>query len=278
MVKIVTDSSSDLTMDLIEEFDITVVPLFARFGDEIFRERIDITDEQFYDRLINSDVLPATIQPNPQDFVDVYQNVSKDADAVVSIHISSKLSGTLNSAFQAKDIVGGSCPIELIDSETVTIALGLVVLAAARVAKQGGNLQEVLAAAREASSMNNAYCLLDTLKYLEKGGRIGKAKALVGTLLNVKPIISIKKGEVIPYGQARSRVKGLDQLTDIVSKAGKIRDIAIAYSTTKDNADALAERLSPIADNKKVNVFRMGTTLGIHTGPGSLIVAMLNEE
>jgi DegV family protein with EDD domain len=278
MVKIVTDSSSDLTMDLIEEFDITVVPLFARFGNEIFRERIDITDEQFYDKLINSSELPVTIQPNPQDFVDVYQNVTKDADAVVSIHISGKLSGTLNSAYQAKDIVGGSCPIELIDSEVVTVALGLVVMAAARVAKQGGNLQEVLAAAREACAINNAYCLLDTLKYLEKGGRIGKAKALVGTLLNVKPIVSIKKGEVIPYSQARSRVKGLDQLTDIVSKAGKIKDIAVAYSTTKEDANALAERLSPFADNRKINVFRMGTTLGIHTGPGSLVVAMLSED
>jgi DegV family protein with EDD domain len=278
MVKIVTDSSSDLTMDLIEEFDITVVPLFARFGNEIFRERIDITDEQFYDKLINSSELPVTIQPNPQDFVDVYQNVSKDADAIVSIHISGKLSGTLNSAYQAKDIVGDICPIELVDSEVVTVALGLVVLAAARVAKEGGSLDEVLAVAREACAINSAYCLLDTLKYLEKGGRIGKAKALVGTLLNVKPIVSIKKGEVIPYGQARSRAKGLDLLTDIVSKAGKIRDIAIAYSTTKDDADALAERLSPIADNKKINVFRMGTTLGIHTGPGSLVVAMLNEE
>jgi DegV family protein with EDD domain len=265
-------------MDLIEEFDITVVPLFARFGNEIFRERIDITDEQFYDKLINSSELPVTIQPNPQDFVDVYQNVTKDADAVVSIHISGKLSGTLNSAYQAKDIVGGSCPIELIDSEVVTVALGLVVMAAARVAKQGGNLQEVLAAAREACAINNAYCLLDTLKYLEKGGRIGKAKALVGTLLNVKPIVSIKKGEVIPYSQARSRVKGLDQLTDIVSKAGKIKDIAVAYSTTKEDANALAERLSPFADNRKINVFRMGTTLGIHTGPGSLVVAMLSED
>ena len=278
MVKIVTDSSSDLNTNLIKEFNITVVPLFARFGEEIFRERVDITEEQFYDKLLNGNVFPATIQPNPQDFVDVYQNTSKDADAIVSIHISGKLSGTLNSAYQAKDIVGGSCPIELVDSETTTVALGLIVLAAARVAKQGGSLQEVVAAAREACSMSNAYCLLDTLKYLEKGGRIGKAKALVGTLLNVKPIISIKDGEVIPYGQVRSRVKGLDQITDIVKKASEIKDIAIAYSTTKDDAEALAERLSPIVDNKKINVFRMGTTLGIHTGPGSLVVAILSKS
>lgn len=278
MVKIITDSSSDLTRDLIEEFDITVVPLFARFGDEVFRERIDITEEQFYDRLLNGNVFPATIQPNPQDFVDVYQNVSKNADAIVSIHISGKLSGTLNSAFQAKDIVGGSCPIELVDSQTTTVALGLIVLAAARVAKQGGSLQEVLAVAREACSMSSAYCLLDTLKYLEKGGRIGKAKALVGTLLNVKPIISIKEGEVIPYGQVRSRVKGLDQVIDIVKKAGEVKDIAIAYSTTPDDATALAERLSPIVNNKKINVFRMGTTLGIHTGPGSLVVGILSKS
>jgi DegV family protein with EDD domain len=275
MVKIVTDSSCDLSKELIGELGITVVPLFARFGDEIFRERIDITEEQFYDRLLNGNIFPATIQPNPQDFVDVYQKVSKEADAVVSIHISGKLSGTLNSAFQAKDIVAGTCPIELVDSETTTVALGLIVLAAARKAKQGGSLEEVLAVARDASSKSNAYCLLDTLKYLEKGGRIGKAKALVGTLLNVKPVISIKEGEVIPFSQVRSRTKGLDMLEDIVKKAGTVEDMAVAYSTTPDDAKALAERLSPFVNNKKVGVFRMGTTLGIHTGPGSLIVAML---
>jgi DegV family protein with EDD domain len=278
MVKIVTDSSSDITPDLIKELDITVVPLFARFGEEIFRERIDLTDEQFYDKLINGNVFPVTIQPNPQDFVDVYQKVAKEADAIVSIHISNKLSGTLNSATQAKDIVGNICPIELVDSQTVTIALGLIVLAAARVAKKGGSLKEVLDVAREASSMSSAYCLLDTLKYLEKGGRIGKAKALVGTLLNVKPIVSLKDGEVIPYGQVRSRVKGLDQVVEIVKKSGDIKDIAVAYSTTPEDAHALAERLSPIVNNKEIRVYRMGTTLGIHTGPGSLVVATLSKS
>jgi DegV family protein with EDD domain len=277
MVKIVTDSSCDLTKDIIDELDITTVPLFARFGEEIFRERVDLTDEQFYDKLVNGNIFPVTIQPNPQDFVDVYQKVSKGADAVVSIHISGKLSGTLNSAFQARDIVAGTCPIELVDSQTVTIALGLIVRAAARKAKQGGSLQEVLAVAREATSMSAAYCLLDTLKYLEKGGRIGKAKALVGTLLNVKPIVSLKEGQVIPFSQVRSRTKGLDQLVDIVKKVTDLRDIAVAYSTTPDDAKALAERISAELNNRKVSVFRMGTTLGIHTGPGSLVVAMLGK-
>src|SRR4030043_1772591 len=135
MIKIVTDSSCDLSKDIIEELGITVVPLFARFGEEIFRDRVDISEEEFYEKLTQGKVFPVTIQPNPKDFVDAYEKLAKEADAIVSIHISSKLSGTLNSAFQAKDIVAGKTNIELVDSLTTTTGLGLVVVSAAKVAK-----------------------------------------------------------------------------------------------------------------------------------------------
>lgn len=277
MIKIVTDSSSDIPKDIATEYDITIVPLFARFGDEIFRERVDITDEEFYNRLINGNVHPVTIQPNPKDFVEVYEKLSKDADAIVSIHISGKLSGTLNSAYQARDIVASKTNIELVDSQTVTTGLGSIVIRAAKVAKDGGNLQQVLDAARYAIENNHSICLLDTLKYLEKGGRIGKAKALIGTLLNVKPLISIKDGEVIPYGQARSRMKGIEQMIEFVKKYKNIEEVYLAYATTPEDADSLALQLDPIYSREKIKIFRLGTTLGIHTGPGTLVATVIGK-
>ena len=260
-----------------EEMNITVVPLFARFGEELFRERIDLTDEEFYQKLIHGSVFPSTIQPNPKDFVDVYEKLSKEADAIVSIHISAKLSGTLNSAFQARDIVASKVNIELVDFRTVSTGLGLVVLQAAKVAKGGGSLQQVLKVTKEASDISISLCLLDTLKYLEKGGRVGKAKALIGSLLNVKPIITVKDGEVIPFAQARSRTKGLDQIYDYISKLNEVNDIAVAYTTTPDDAQNLAQRLAPLYKKGQVKVLRLGTTLGIHTGPGSLVVSVLGK-
>ena len=277
MIKIVTDSSSDITKELAEEYNITIVPLFARFGEEIFRERVDLSDEELYRRLIEGKVHPATIQPNPKDFVDVYESVAKESTTVVSIHISAKLSGTLNSAFEARGIVGSKMQIELLDSLTTTAGLGLVVLRAARVAKEGGTLQQVLDAARDAIANDYSLCLLDTLKYLEKGGRIGKAKALMGSLLNVKPIISIKNGEVIPYVNSRNRAKGLDQLYEYVSKFKTIEDLAVVYGTTLDDAKAMTQRLSPLFKGQ-VKVFRMGSTLAIHTGPGTIIVTVIGKQ
>ncbi len=277
MIKIVTDSSCDLSKDIIEELGITVVPLFARFGEEIFRDRVDISEEEFYEKLTQGKVFPVTIQPNPKDFVDAYEKLAKEADAIVSIHISSKLSGTLNSAFQAKDIVAGKTNIELVDSLTTTTGLGLVVTRAAKVAKEGGDLQQVLTAARESINNNNSLCLLDTLKYLEKGGRIGKAKALMGSLLNVKPIISIKDGVVVPFAQARSRAKGLDAIYEFVSKFKEIDGLAVAYSTTAEDAEMLAQRLQPLFKKGKIRVFRMGIVLGIHTGPGSMVVSVVGK-
>lgn len=277
MIRIVTDSSSDIPKSIASEYNITIVPLFARFGEEIFRERVDITDEEFYDRLINGKVHPVTIQPNPKDFVDVYEKLSKDADAIVSIHISGKLSGTLNSAYQARDLVSSKTNIELIDSRTVTTGLGSIVIRAAKVAKDGGNLQQVLDATRYAIDNNHSICLLDTLKYLEKGGRIGKAKALIGTLLNVKPLISIKEGEVIPYGQARSRSKGIEQMIEFIKKYKNIEDVYIAYATTPEDADSLAQQLDPVFSKDKIKIFRIGTTLGIHTGPGTLVATVIGN-
>jgi len=272
-VKIVTDSSADLPPQLAQQLGITVVPLYVRFGSEVYRERVDITDEEFYQRLLHGPTHPVTIQPSPQDFVNAYQELSPEADGIVSIHISSKLSGTCNSALQGKEMIDKGCPIEVFDSQLASVGLGLISMAAATVAKTGADLQRVVEEVKQTIPNSHLLCLIDTLKYLLLGGRIGKAKALVGSILNVKPLLTLKEGEVVPVSQARSRSKGIERLFDFVKNATDIQDLAVAYSTTLDEAQTLAERMGSIFTKQPIKVVRLGTTLGVHLGPGALVVA-----
>jgi len=272
-VKIVTDSSADLPDHLAEELGITVVPLYVRFGDEVFRERVEISEEDFYQRLLRGPVHPVTIQPNPQDFAGVYQELAPQADGIVSLHISSKLSGTHNSAVQGKEMAETGCPIEVIDSRVVTVGLGLVCFAAAAADKAGADLPQVVEVVKQSIARIRLLGLVDTLKYLLLGGRIGRAKALVGALLNVKPLVTLDEGEVVPVGQARTRAKGIERLFNFAANAADIQDVTVAYSTTLDEAQTLAERIGTIFTRQPVRIARMGTTLGVHMGPGALAVA-----
>ena len=273
-IKIVTDSSADLPAQLVQELGITVVPLYVRFGDEVYRERVDITEDEFYQKLLHGTVHPVTIQPSPQDFANVYQKLSPEADGIVSIHISSKLSGTCNSALQGKKMIEKGCPIEVVDSQSITMGLGLIDIVAATAAKAGEGLQQVVEEAKQAIPNTRVLGLLDTLKYLLLGGRIGKAKALLGSILKVKPMIALKDGEVVPAGQARTRTKGIQRLFDFVKDTSNIQDLAILHSTTPDEAQTLAERVDPIFTKERIKFARLGTTLGVHGGPDFLAVAI----
>ena len=273
-VKIVTDSSADLPEGLVKELGITVIPLYVRFGEEVYRDRVDMSEDEFYQRLTEGSVHPNTTQPSPQDFVDVYQELAPGADGIVSIHLSAKLSGTCSSALQAKEMVGKKCPVEIVDSEVLSMALGLIVLAAAEAAKAGKSIDEVVAEVRQAVSEIHLLALLDTLEYLQKGGRIGKAKALLGSILNVKPILTLREGEVVPAGQVRTRTKGIDRLFEFVEGMANIKQLAVVHSTTPDEAQALAERLGVIFDKEKIIMSRLGPVLGTHIGPRALIVGV----
>jgi DegV family protein with EDD domain len=273
-VKIVTDSSADLPEEVVKALGITVVPLYVRFGDEVYRDRVDISEDEFYERLQHDPVHPNTTQPTPQDFVNVYQKLAQGADGIVSIHLSAKLSGTCSSALQAKGVVANECSVEVIDSETLSMALGLIVISAARAAKDGKSLDEVEAVARQTMSKIRLLALLDTLKYLLLGGRIGKAKALLGSILNVKPILTLKDGEVVPAAQVRTRAKGMDKLFEFVENSKDIQELTVVHSTTPDEAQALAERLGSVFDKEKIIVSRLGPVLGVHIGPAALIVAV----
>jgi DegV family protein with EDD domain len=278
MVKIVTDSSSEISPEMAKELGITVVPIYTRFGEEVHRERVTISDEEFYIRLLEGNVHPATMQPGPDDFVKVYEKIAREADGIISIHLSTKLSGTVNSALQAKSMVKTHCPIEIVDSRTISTALGLIAIAGAEAAKNEMELQQVLEIAEDAIENTQILCLLDTLKYLQIGGRISKAKALLGTVLNVKPLISIKNGEVVPVGQVRLRSKGLEQLCDFVKGAANLEDVAVSYATTLDDALTLSQRIATISKKDSVKLMRLGTTLGVHLGPGALVVAFREKK
>ena len=272
-IKIVTDSTADLSPELIKELGITVVPLYVCFGKDVYRDREEINEDDFYQRLLQDSTHPTTTQPTPQDFAEVYRQLSSKADGIISIHISEKLSGTCNSALQGKKLMEKGCPIEVIDSKTTSMALGLVVTAAAAIAKTGKSHQQVVVEVRQVVSRVKLLVLFDTLKYLAKGGRIGKAKSLLGSVLNVKPLLAIKDGEFVPVGQVRNRAKGIERLFDFVKDTDQIEDLAVIHSTTPDEAKSLADRISSILSSKQVSIARLGPALGVHGGPGVLAIA-----
>jgi DegV family protein with EDD domain len=271
-VKIVTDSSADLPAPLVQELGITVVPLYVRFGEKVYRDRVDISEDEFYQRLLHDPIHPSTIQPTPQDFANVYQKLSLEADAIVSIHISAKLSGTCNSALQGKGMIDQGCPIEVVDSQVTSMGLGLIDIAAATVANAGGDLPAVVEEVKQAIPNTHLLFLLDTLEYLLRGGRIGQAKALLGSILNVKPVLTFRDGEVVPAGQVRSRAKGIDRLFDFIKNASNIQDLAVVYNTTPDEAQTLGERIGTIFAKEQIKLARVGPMLGVHAGPGALAV------
>ncbi|MFC2022083.1 DegV family protein [Chloroflexota bacterium] len=273
-VKVVTDSASDLPPQLAKKLGITVVPVYVQFGDKVYRDRVDISEDEFYQRLLSDPIHPTTEPPTPQDFAAVYEKLSQEADGIISIHISSKLSATSNSALLAKDLVETECPIEVVDSQMVTMGLGLMVLAANTLASSGKSLQQVAKEVKQIIPGIHLLGFLDTLKYLALGGRIGKAKALLGSVLSVKPVLTVKDGELEPAGQVRSWANGVDRLFDFVENTADIQDLAIVHSTTPDEAQTLAERMDSIFPKERTRLIRLGPALGVHGGPGILFVAL----
>jgi DegV family protein with EDD domain len=269
-IKIVTDSTADLPPGAAEELGITVVPLYVRFGDDVLRDRVDISEDQFYHRLTHDPVHPGTTQPTPEDFAEVYRRLAQEGDGIVSVHLSGKLSGTYNSALQARDIVGDGCPIAVIDSQWTSIALGMLAMEAAGLAAQGGTVQQIVDGVNDSIPRIHLRGMFDTLKYLYLGGRIGKGKALMGSMLNVKPLLALQDGEMLPVGRARTRSRGIEKLHDFVEGASDIQDLIVVHSTTPDDAEALADRCGSFFPRERIVIARLGAVLGVHTGPGTL--------
>jgi len=272
-IKVVTDSGSDIPSEVANELGISVVPLYIYFGNTVLKDGVDIEPDELYRRLAGCPIYPTTTQPLPADFASTYNDLSKDADAIVSIHLSNKMSGTYNAALQGAEIANPKCGVHVVDSFSVSVGLGIVTVAAARAARAGGTLTEVLEETQKTISQSQIRGVLDTLGCLLKGGRITRARALVGTLLNVKPILTARDGEIIQIGMTRSYNRGIEQLFDFVKKFPNVQEVAISHSTVPEEARMLKDRIVSIIDEKRIQICRIGAALGVHGGPGTLLVA-----
>lgn len=266
-VRVVTDSSCDLPVELTDELGIAVVPLTIRFGDEEFVDRRDLTSAQFWARCASSPVLPETAAPAPGAFEDAYRQAAADgAEGVVCITLSSKLSATFQSAQLAAKALAGDLRVEVIDSRSVTMGLGVLCVQAARLAREGKRIDEIVAVVRDAVSRTRVFGALDTLDNLRKGGRIGNAQALLGSMLSIKPIIEIVDGLVESESKQRTRSRALSYLVEKVRGAGEIENLAVMHGDAPDVEEFL-DKLGAFYPREQIIVGEIGAVIGTHSGP-----------
>ncbi len=273
-IRIVTDSVSDLPPALAQANDITVIPCYVIIGSETYRDGVEITADRFYSRLPDLPRLPSTSQPTIADFQETYQRLLDQGHQVLSLHVSAKLSGTLNSAAQARAALGDPPEIEIIDSQSASAPMGLAVLDAARLARGVQEFTEVARQIRQNLQRHHGFVMVDTLEYLQRGGRIGKAQAFVGGMLKVKPILTIRDGEVHPVERPRSLERAKNRMVELAQTLAPIRQINISYSTDRVQALGIRAQLAELVAPENLVESRFGPVLGTYVGPNALGVAV----
>ncbi len=279
-VAIVTDSTAYLPPELVEEYGIHVLPLKVIWGEESLDDGIDITPTEFYIRLTQSATMPTTSQVTIGEFKQLFEKLHGDGFEILTILISNALSGTIASAIQAKKDLP-EATIELFDSMSTISELGFQVLAAARTAQAGGSLAECVAAAEKARENSGVVFAVDTMEFLHRGGRIGGGKRFLGTLLNIKPILTVKDGKVDALDQARTRKKALIRLTEIVAErvAGKSNvRIGVAHANDLAEAGKFLDKVSAQLNPVEALLTDLSPVIGTHVGPGCLALAYQFDE
>jgi DegV family protein with EDD domain len=278
-VRIVTDSTADIPHEQADALGIAVVPLTVFFGDQAYLDGVDLDNASFYRKLAASKDLPRTSQPPPASFQETYSRlIDEGADAILSVHLSAKLSGTYQSACTARDTLPESArriPIEIVDSQSASIGMSRAILLAAQDARAGLALDEIKARLLDQLARTHVLAVLDTLEYVKRGGRIGGARAMLGNMLSVKPIISLKNGEVAPVEQPRTRSKAYARIAELLAQAGKVEYVAIAESNDEVGRQ-LAEAVKAVYAGE-MPVFKLGAALGTHTGPGTAAIAYVTS-
>lgn len=281
-IRIVTDSTADITPEMADALGITIVPLSVFFEDETYRDNIDLDNATFYQKLQASKTLPRTSQPAPALFQEAYTRlIQEGADGILSIHVSSKLSGTYQSACTGWDSLPEdqqTIPFVAIDSKSISAGIFVTLKKLVEMAGQGSSLEELKAYAEDQFSRTHILALLDTLEFLKRGGRIGNAKALLGNMLSVKPIVTLnKEGEVVPLEQPRTRSKAFARAAQLMKEYGELEELVIAESDA-NIGNQLVETLKTIYTGD-IAQYKLGAVLGAHTGPGTVgIIAVTAKQ
>lgn len=266
-VRVITDSSCDLPDELAAQLGIDIVPLTIRFGDTEFVDRRDLSAKEFWTRCARSPVLPETAAPSPGAFEDAFRAAATSGvSGIVCINISSKLSATIQSAQIAAKAVENDVPVRVVDSLSVTMGLGVMAIDAARRAADGASVDEVADAAESLVSRLKVFGALDTLENLKKGGRVGGAQAMIGSVLSIKPIIEVRDGEVHPESKQRTRARALTYLVDKVKSAGPLERLAVMHGDAPDVGPFL-EQLGAVYPREDIIVGEIGPVIGTHGGP-----------
>jgi DegV family protein with EDD domain len=265
-VRIVTDSASDLPPETCEELGIEVVPLTIRFGEEEFVDRKELSTAEFWRRLETSSVLPETAAPSVGAFEETFRRLADEgADGIVCVNLSAKLSATMQSAQVAAKALDGLCPVSIVDSKSASMGIGTLAIYAARRARDGADLTAIVDEVEARRERQILLAALDTLEYLRKGGRIGGAQALLGSMLSIKPIITVTDGEVEPVGKVRTRSKALQFIIDRAPSDG-VDSIAVLHAGAPD-IDEFMARLRPKLADAEIIVGHVGPVVGVHAGP-----------
>lgn len=277
-IRIVADSTADIPAELREKHGITMISLKVLFGEEVYSDAVDLTPEEFYARLKTSPVMPTTSQPSPADFVEVYESLLQEdpEGPILSFHLASVLSGTYQAATIAKSMLEEAGEhIHVIDSCSASYGHGMQVVLAAEMAEAGASVEDILAAVAKRKESCQIYFLVDTLDYLQKGGRIGKAAAMIGSLLNIKPILSLEpSGAVTSVDKARGSKKAMAKIVELLKNHFGNQEVGLIVAGTDDEVirDELEARVKAELNVKEVSYTTVGTVIGTHTGPGTSAV------
>lgn len=281
LVKIVTDSSSDIPPDVARELGITVIPLYIRFGDEVYQDGVDINADQFYDKLARSHILPKTSMPSPGDFAKIYTRLAAETDSILSIHLSARYSGALNAAVVAKDYVPSGCTVRVVDSKSVSMGCGLVAIAAAREAKTGASLEQVMQTVSKAILRTHIVGMIADIHFLLSGRRVSSSRAdlflaKLGTLLRFKLVGEIyEAGKLRAIGMYLREARALDKLEQYVMQYPSIEEIAILCAKKPEWAEGFADRITVAFPQMRIYRARLGGATGLHGGPRVMAVAFM---
>jgi DegV family protein with EDD domain len=275
-VRVVTDSACDLPVARAEELGIEIVPLTIRFGSEEFVDRVELTNEQFWQKVATSDVLPETAAPSAGAFEETFRRLADEgADGIVCISLSSRLSATMQSAQLAAKALKGTVPVEVVDSLSVSMGLGLQCINAVKLANEGADADRIARAAEDLALRTRLYGTLDTLEHLKRGGRIGAAQALLGGMLSVKPVIEVRDGAVAEAGKVRTRSKSLALLADKVAQAKNPTQVFV-FDAQAPDIDELIALLEPIVPRREIEFGTIGPVIGTHAGPRTIGVGWID--